>query len=63
MISGWLSERLEISLHAYQLACLTLIVKVYNLDSLFIFDFLGVAKKKTLTQKLNEFVFLTENTK
>lgn len=28
MICAWLSERLEISLHAYQLACLTIIVKV-----------------------------------
>lgn len=28
MVCAWLSERLEISLHAYQLACLSLIVKV-----------------------------------
>ena len=28
MISIWLSERLDISLHPYQLACLSLIVKV-----------------------------------
>ena len=28
MICSWLSERLEISLHQYQLTCLSLIVKV-----------------------------------
>jgi hypothetical protein len=39
MISGWLSERLEISLHPYQLACLSLIVKVSYLILIFKYNF------------------------
>jgi hypothetical protein len=39
MICTWLSERMEISLHAYQLACLSLIVKV-NYKTCFLYKFL-----------------------
>jgi len=32
LISSWLSERMEICLHPYQLACLTMIVKKVRSD-------------------------------
>jgi hypothetical protein len=41
MICAWLSERLEISLHAYQLACLSLIVKKIRNN----FELQGVSEK------------------
>lgn len=47
MVSAWLSERLEISLHAYQLACLTIIVKKIRKD----FEMQGVPEK-TLETKI-----------
>lgn len=47
MISAWLSERMEICLHAYQLACLTLIVKNVRND----FEMQGTDPEEILDTK------------
>lgn len=47
LISSWLSERMEICLHAYQLACLTLIVKKIRGD----FELQGVDAEVILDSK------------
>ena len=53
MICNWLSERLEISLHQYQLTCLSLIVKKIRNN----FELQGVSEKildsKTYSTILN----------